>query len=106
MIRVLLVLLIAAVPAFAGTIYGTLRFNGEPVGMKAKVVVTCGREQYSAGTDEYGSYNVAVPPGRCGLEVMFADKRTRPYPVATSDDPARYDFDLVYEDGALVLKRR
>jgi hypothetical protein len=104
--RVVLALLMSAVPAFAGTIFGTLKVNGEPVGSGVQVLVTCRGEQYYGKTDQYGAYNVGVPPGRCELAVNFNKSWTEPYAIASSDDPARYDFELVYQDGRYVLKRR
>jgi hypothetical protein len=103
---VLLLSMLLATPAYAGAIFGTLRINGESVGDQATVHLTCGGDRYKAATDHYGAYNVNVPSGGCSLYVSFRNASTEPYPVASSEDPARYDFDLVYQDGRLVLKRR
>jgi hypothetical protein len=102
----LLLLLMTTAPAWAGTIFGNLRFNGNPLPAGTRVGVVCGGNQHGAETDQYGSYNLNLPPGRCQLAVNFNGTWSLPYPVTSSDDPARYDFDLVYENNQLVLKRR
>jgi hypothetical protein len=105
--RILLLSMLLATPAYAGAIFGTLRINGASVGNQATVYLTCGRDDpYKVATDDYGAYNVNVPSGRCSLYVNYRNTNSEPYPVASSEDPARYDFDLVYQDGRLVLKRR
>jgi hypothetical protein len=106
--RVLLVLLLSPAAVFAGPIFGNLRDGARSVGRGVEVQITCGRDApYSTKTDEYGAFDINVPhQGKCELAVQYKGQLTRPYPIASSDDPARYDFDLIYENGGYILKRR
>jgi hypothetical protein len=107
-VSALLVLLLMPAPAVAGPIFGNLKEGARSVGRGVEVRIACGKEaSLSALTDAYGAYTISVPrPGRCDLVVSYKGKLTPAYPIASSDDPARYDFDLVYENGSYVLKRR
>jgi hypothetical protein len=72
------------------------------------VRTTCGRDDPSSTlTDEYGAYTLSVPrQASCELVVLYKGRMTRPYPIASSDDPSRFDFDLVLENKRYVLERR
>lgn len=105
-IRLLVLLVLWPVPALAGTIFGNLREEAKSVGAGVTVQITCGGNPYQVATDDYGAYSINVPPGRCDLTVQYKGAWTAAYPVASSDDPARYDFDLVYENEKYVLRRR
>lgn len=104
----LLLILLFPTSAFAGKIFGQLTHGGRSVGRGVEVQITCGSSgPYSASTDEYGAYSMSVPRQRCELRVKYPNERwTPPFSVVSSDDPARYDFDLVNEDGRYILKRR
>jgi hypothetical protein len=95
-------------PAFAGKIFGNLKEGGRSVGQGWEVRITCpGSAPYATTTDEYGAYNINVPNNRCALSVKYSDNQwTDTVAIVSSDDPARYDFDLVKENGRYVLKRR
>lgn len=104
----LLLLLLIPSPALAGTIFGNLTEAGRSVGRGVEVRILCGKDApLPTMTDEYGAYTISLPrPGRCDLVVLYKGRVTPPYPIASSDDPARYDFDLVFENNQYVLKRR
>ena len=104
----LLLLLLIPSPALAGTIFGNLTEGGRSVGRGVEVRIMCGTDgPWSTITDDYGAYTINVPRrGRCDLVVLYKGRLTPPYPVGSSDDPARYDFDLVFENNQFVLKRR
>lgn len=105
---VVVLLLLISSPVLAGTIFGNLKEGGRSVGRGVEVRITCGSDSpISAVTDEYGAYTINLPrTGRCDLVVLYRGRLTAPYPIASSEDPARYDFDLVFENNQYVLKRR
>ena len=107
-IRIVLPLaLLVPAPAFAGNIFGNLREGGRSVGQGVQVQVTCGSvHPPPTMTDQYGAYSLAVPGGKCALSVGYKGRTTPSFAIVSSDDPARYDFDLVSENGRYVLKRR
>jgi len=103
----ILLLLVFSAPAFAGRIFGNLKEGGSSVGQGVEVQIKCESDNsYSTKTDEYGAYEIYVQAGRCDLKVGYKGQWTPTFPVVSSDDPARYDFDLVIENGQYVLKRR
>jgi hypothetical protein len=101
-------ILLLASPAFAGKVFGNLKEGGRSVGSGVEVQITCGgRPPITIKTDDYGAYSTDVPPGmRCQLKVNYSNQWTDPAFVVSSNDPARYDFELVNENGRYVLKRR
>jgi hypothetical protein len=106
---VLFLLICASARLFAGTIFGGLTEGAQSVGRGIQVHITCGTEKpLTALTDDYGAYSISVPQqGRCDLIVFYKGQWTPAYPVASSGDPARYDFDLVRnEKGQYLLRRR
>ena len=93
--------------AFAGKVFGNLKDGGRSVGKGVEVRLVCGGRTFDpAWTDEYGAYNLNVPRGRCELSVNYNKQWTSAFIIVSSDEPARYDFDLVWENGRYVLKRR
>jgi hypothetical protein len=105
---ILILLLGFPAPALAGSIFGDLKEGARSVGRGVEVRIVCGRDgPWTTTTDDYGAYSISVPQaGRCDLFVLYKGRATRAYPIASSDDPARYDFDLVYENSQYVLRRR
>jgi hypothetical protein len=101
-----LLLLILPNFAFAGKIFGSLKEGVGSVGPGIEVQIKCAGGEQAAKTDDYGAYEIYVEPGRCELRVGYKGQWTPPYPISSSDDPARYDFDLVIENNQYVLKRR
>lgn len=106
----MVLLLIACLPvlAFGAQIYGNLRWNNASVGEGVAVKIQCPEGSFEGRTDGYGSYSVALRPSRkCDLYVYFANQWSIPFAVYPSQDPVRYDFDIVrLPDGRLDLKRR
>jgi hypothetical protein len=100
------VLLVAAAPALAGNVFGSLKVDARSVGPGVDVRIACGSDVRSTKTDEYGAFSLNVPTGRCNLDVSYQNQWTPSFPIASSEDPARYDFALVNENGRFVLKRR
>ncbi len=94
--------------AFAGKIFGNLKDGGRSVGKGVQVQITCNGNSLSPiWTDDYGAYSINAPRGKCELSVKYLDNQwTENFTIVSSDDPARYDFDLVFENGRYVLKRR
>jgi len=103
-------LLIACLPALVlgAQIYGNLRWNNASVGEGVAVKIQCAEGPYEGRTDGYGSYSVPLRPSRkCDLFVYFANQWSIPFDVYPSQDPVRYDFDIVRQaDGRLALRRR
>lgn len=95
-------------PAFAGKVFGNLKEGGRSVGRGWEVMIECpGSGPSVTTTDEYGAYNINVPRNRCELSVKYSNNQwTNKVTILSSDDPARYDFDLVNENGRYVLRRR
>lgn len=102
---VLGLLLVVAPGVFAGHIFGTLRENGQPV-RGTEIAVTCGANAYRARTDDNGSYGLfARETARCSLQVNYQGQSPRTE-IFSYNEPTRYDFDLVREQGRLTLRRR
>ena len=91
--------------AFAGEVYGTLKEGDKPVGANIRVEIVCGRNPYSAQTDQYGSYRLYVRDlGPCTLRVAYKNQ-TPELAIQSYSDPERYDFQLVPVSGRYVLRR-
>src|SRR5262245_36105514 len=92
---------------YAGQIYGNLRGpNGQPIQKDLAVEIKCGEKVVTGLTDAYGSYRVyAAEKGRCTFKVVYQGQDV-PFDVYSYDDPVRYDFDLVIENGRYTLRRR
>jgi hypothetical protein len=106
-IRLLLLsILLSPTVAYGGQIFGTLTVDNRPVGKGIQVVVVCGATNGTSYTDDYGSYKVFVPKGRCTLNVSYGGQALS-FAIYSYDDPVRYDFDVVRGgDGKYFLKRR
>lgn len=91
---------------YAAQVYGSLRENNQPVGANVRVEVNCNGNVHAANTDASGAYNIfAGETGKCTLKVSYKghDVVTDVYSYA---NPVRYDFDLVFENGRYILRRR
>jgi hypothetical protein len=89
LLRVVLVL--AAGPALAGQISGTIREGAKPV-VGVPIVVKCGVEMAQAVTDKRGRYRVLINSnGNCRFEVPSRNASTW---VESSSQPVRQDFSL------------
>jgi len=98
--------LMLSISASAGQIYGSLTYKGRPLA-KVQFNLKCNGEQYGTNgwTDDYGAYRISVPNGKCTFTLYYGN----PHPTAevySSNDPLRYDFELVVENGVYKLQRR
>lgn len=106
-----LVLLLPAL-TLAAQVFGSLRLKGASVGANVEIVVKCPDQKppltIQAKTDRYGAYSVYVRgSAKCELTVKYDGKQSKPSIVyADRTDPVRYDFELIDENGALILRRR
>jgi hypothetical protein len=90
--------------AHAGNIYGSVWLDGRPV-QGAQIQITCS-SPHTAQTDNSGSYRVFVQEkGRCVFHVDYAGHSGQA-DVASYDNPVKYDFDLVLQDGNYVLRSK
>jgi len=90
---------------FAGNIFGSLFESGRPA-QGVEVTVTCGENSYGARTDKDGSYGLRTEEaGRCTFSVNYKEQTTS-VAVFSYDQPTRYDFELVMEDGKYTLKKK
>ena len=90
----------------AGQVYGTLRDGGNGI-PGARIEISCGPIRYPAlATEQDGSYRTFIrEPGRCTFQVT-SGPRVASTEIFASNDPVRYDFDLVNDGKSFVLRRR
>lgn len=80
----------------AGPLYGTIRDGPNPLKLKP-IKVACPDFDHpsfhtDSQTDNSGSFRINVGPrGRCMLQV----ENFPPIPIYSSDNPIRYDFEVV-----------
>ena len=99
-------LAIAAAPALAGEIFGSIRAEGKAVGKGMKIEIAAPSKSYGAETDNYGSYRIYVPEkGKCTLTVQYRQKKVS-IPVYSYERSTRYDFSIDRKDSLYVLKRK
>ena len=99
-------ILLTPTVAYGGQIFGTLTVDNRSVGKGVKIAVVCGTTNGAGETDDYGSYKVFVPKGKCTLKVIYGGQEIL-FGIYSYDDPVRYDFDVVRGgDGKYFLKRR
>ena len=96
----LMSLIFLPVTVLAGPLYGTIRQGPNLLGSKPIKVACPDFERPSfhtdAQTDSSGSFRINVTPnGRC----MFQVEQFAPIAIFSSDNPIRYDFEVV--NGAL-----
>lgn len=102
----LLLILLCPTLGLAAQIYGKLRENENPVGQGVRVEIACGAGTYSGQTDDQGTYSVFVrQTGRCRFTVYYKGQTPRTE-IYSSDEPYKYDFDLVQQGGRYGLNRR
>jgi hypothetical protein len=92
----------------AAQIYGNLKEGSRSVGQGVEVSITCNGKPQKVVTDSYGAYNLYVPQsGKCMLTVFYGNQWSQPHHIFSSEEPTRYDFDLIrLADGSFSLKRR
>ena len=103
------ILLISCLPTYAGAaqVFGSLKYGDRAVGQGVLVNVQCGDRAYPTKTNEYGSYGIYVRERKCTLAVYYENRWSRGYDIYPDDsDPVRYDFEMGWENGTLVLWRK
>lgn len=104
-ITLILLVLLLPLSVYAAQIYGSLKEDGRAVPAKTKIEVVCNGKTYHGETDSYGAYSInASEKGKCSFKVHH--KGALPYNVYSYDNPVRYDFDLVLQDGQYILLRK
>jgi len=113
----LVILLSCALPgsAFAGRVFGDIKFAGKPLaaGVPVRIARVTGEEAKptlvaadSTGTDQYGSYKLTVKePGKCLLTILY-EKQSASLEVFSYKEATRYDLILDKANGKLVLHRK
>lgn len=108
-------LVIPFLPAltFAAQVFGSLRHNGASVGANVQVYVDCPDrkapvQKGEAKTDRYGAYSVYLRgSAKCEVRVLYRGSLSKEhYIYSDRTDPVRYDFELIWENGRWVLRRR
>ena len=103
---VLLALTLFAAPGFAGEIYGTIKEGDKSVGKGTKVEIKSSAKTYSAVTDEFGNYRVAVAEtGKCEFTVHFKDQSVSAE-MQSYWNPSRFDWVLEKSRDKYSLKRQ
>jgi hypothetical protein len=111
---VLLLVLLAAPPAFAGKIFGDIKLNGKPLAdsVRVRITVPLAAEAKTAAiadstmTDKFGSYRLNVKEeGRCILTVVY-EKQPLELTVFSYKEATRYDLIVERKDGKLTLRRK
>jgi len=103
----LLILIVAApVPAFAGKIAGSITEGGKPIAQGQKVEVTCGSNSVSAQTDAYGAFSLFMSDtGKCALKLHYQGQ-TPSFDINSYEGSVQYDLVLERQDGKYTLKRK
>jgi hypothetical protein len=104
----LILLLVAgfSTNAFAGKVYGGITEGGKPVARGVKIDVTCGTNNHSAETDQYGAFNLFVPQqGKCTLKVNYQGQAPT-FEINSYEGSVQYDLILEQQDGKYTLKRK
>lgn len=97
--------LMLSLSVFGGQIYGSLKEDGRSLPAKVKFDVKC-KEQVQPGyTDGYGAYSINVVKGRCTF-TLYYKSQTLTSVIYSSDNPLRYDFDLVLLPNRVYELRR
>jgi hypothetical protein len=103
---VLLALLVFASPVLAGELYGTITDGKKPVAAGVKVEIAVSGKSYTAETDKFGSYRIAVKEkGKCTLTVHVGEQSPS-VDLFSYDRSMRYDWVLETNDGKLSLRRK
>jgi hypothetical protein len=114
-----ILLAVSTSAAFAGKIFGDIRFAGKPVpeGVLVTlqpVVKSEGKDKPapapapidSTTTDKVGSYKfMAKDEGKCTLTVLY-EKESASLEVFSYKEAARYDLILEKKDGKLAIRRK
>ncbi len=96
--------LLAALPASAATMLGTVLRDGQPPAAGLQLRLSCGdKPEAVTTTDARGGYRLTVAgAGRCRLRVEEASAEV----MLSNRAPAQYDFDLRGSGASATLQRR
>ena len=103
---VLLALTLFAASGFAGEIYGTIKQGKDLVPKGTALEIKSSAKTYSAVTDEFGNYRVAVAEtGKCEFTVHFKDQSVSAE-MQSYWNPSRFDWVLEKSGDKYSLKRQ
>ena len=92
--------------SFAGEIYGTIKEGKELVPKSTTIEIKSSAKTYSAVTDEFGNYRVAVAEtGKCEFTVHFKDQSVSAE-MQSYWNPSRFDWVLEKSRDKYSLKRQ
>ena len=103
---VLLALTLFAASGFAGEIYGTIKEGKDLAPKGTKLDIKSSAKTYSAVTDDFGNYRVAVAEtGKCEFTVHFKDQSVSAE-IQSYWNPSRFDWALEKSGDKYSLKRQ
>ena len=103
---VLLALTLFVASSFAGEIYGTIKQGKDLVPKSTTIEIKSSAKTYSAVTDEFGNYRVAVAEtGKCEFTVHFKDQSVSAE-MQSYWNPSRFDWVLEKSGDKYSLKRQ
>ncbi|MGI8735166.1 MAG: hypothetical protein ACR2LM_17915 [Pyrinomonadaceae bacterium] len=70
-----------------------------------KFEVFCKDGNFSGVTDGFGAYSINVGRGKCTFRLYYKNQ-TPTYDLYSYDNPLRYDFDVVLQNGTYILRRK
>ena len=92
--------------SFAGEIYGTIKEGKDLVPKNTTIEIKSSAKTYSAVTDEFGNYRVAVAEtGKCEFTVHFKDQSVSAE-MQSYWNPSRFDWVLEKSGDKYSLKRQ
>jgi hypothetical protein len=99
--------LLTALPMWAGEVYGKITAGGASVGAGVDVEARCGAKSYPAvSTDKSGSFHLVVTEtGKCTLTVTQKGASAS-LEVVSYDDAVQVDIVLETKDGKLTARRK
>jgi hypothetical protein len=102
----ILPVLLLPLSVYAAQVYGSLKEDGRAVPEKTRIEVICNGKTYPGATDSSGAYSVfASEKGKCVFKVYYKGQSPT-FDLYSYDNPVRYDFDLVLQNGQYQLRRK
>ena len=100
-------LVVAAQPAHAGLVFGTIRWqDGSSSTAGLPIQVQCAKGRYDGTVQERGDYRIYVGElGNCRFNVTVGGQQAGA-DVGSYEDEVRYDFVLVRTAGGVQLVRQ
>jgi hypothetical protein len=97
---------LAAAPAWAGRVYGTVIAQGKPL-PKAEILVSCSGEDVKGATEDDGSYKLnVVKTGRCTFSLPGFNGKPSAI-IFSQPKPAMFDLELTKDaSGGYALQIR